>query len=195
MPGDHVAYLAAAGDGELEPRAEAMQRRATGTEQTHHPNGITHAERFVLVLGRLHGDVVAEPLGLFVGVGMAADVDEQRGIVDRRSFDLVEAEQLAETQRDQALTKDMFHRLPEPEIDAQRQRRDQLGQPNRRDLLGFAHARRVLPVSRGRSKDEVNASWRMHRRILMLMPTTVAGRQLASTRSAVMAKTIKATTP
>ena len=107
------------------------------------PIDVAHAERLVLVLRRLQRDVVAEPLRLFVRVGVAADVDEQRGVVDRRPFGFVEAEQLAEAQRDQALAKDVLHRLPEAEIDPKRERRDELGQPNRRDLVGLHHARSV----------------------------------------------------
>ena len=38
----------------------------------------------VVVLGRLQRDVVAEPLRLLVRVGVAADVDEQRRVVDGR---------------------------------------------------------------------------------------------------------------
>ena len=113
-----------------------MQRCRARPDQTHHADGVADAERLVLVLGRLERDVVTEPLGLFVRVGVAAHVDEQRGVVDRSPFDLVEAEQLAEAQGDQALTKDVLHRLPEPEVDAERQRRDEFGQPNRCDLSG-----------------------------------------------------------
>ena len=40
------------------------------------------AAQLVVVLGRLQRDVVAEPLRLLVRVGVAADVDEQRGVVD-----------------------------------------------------------------------------------------------------------------
>ena len=123
-----------AGDRELEAGAEAVQRRGARADQAHHADHVTHAERLVVVLGRLEGDVVAEPPGLFVGVGVAADIDEQGGVVDRRPFGLVEAELLTEAQGDQALTEDVLHRLPEAEIDPQRQRGDELGQPNRRDV-------------------------------------------------------------
>ena len=40
----------------------------------------------VVELDRLDRDVVAEPLGLLVGVRVAADVDEQRGVVDAGSL-------------------------------------------------------------------------------------------------------------
>ena len=86
--------------------------------------------QLVVVLAGLQRDVVAEPLRLLVGVGVAADVDEQRGVVDGRALLLVEPEPLGEPQRDQALAQDVLHRLPEAEVDAERQRRDELRQPD-----------------------------------------------------------------
>ena len=62
---------------------------------------------------------------------MAADVDEQRGVVDDRSLLLVEPDPLGEPQRDQALAQHVLHRLAEAEVDAERQRRDELRQPDR----------------------------------------------------------------
>ena len=70
----------------------------------------------------LQRDVVAEPLGLLVRVGVAADVDEQRGVVDDRALVLVEPDALGEPQRDQALPQHVLHRLPEAEVDAERER-------------------------------------------------------------------------
>src|SRR6266487_3897536 len=52
---------------------------------------------------------------------MAADVHQQRRVVDDDALALIEAGALGEAQR-------VLHRLPEPEIDAQRKRRHQLGQ-------------------------------------------------------------------
>jgi len=92
----------------------------------------TQPPHVVLVLHRLHGDVVAEPPGLLVGVGMAADVDEQRRVVDGRALVLVQAGPLRDPQRDQALAQHVFHGLAEPEVDAERQRGDQLRQPDAR---------------------------------------------------------------
>src|SRR5437016_2930949 len=54
--------------------------------------GDAHAAELVVVLRGLEGDVVTEPLRLLVGVGVAADVDEQRGVVDDRSLRLVKAD-------------------------------------------------------------------------------------------------------
>ena len=77
------------------------------------------------------GDVVAEPARLLVGVGVAAHVDQQRGVVDGGALGLVEADQLADPQRDAALAQHVLHRLAEAEVDPERQRGQQLGQPHR----------------------------------------------------------------
>ena len=82
-------------------------------------------------LGRLEGDVVTEPFGLFVRVGVTTHVDQQGRVIDRRPFGLLDAENLGEAQGDEALTEDVLHRLPEPEVDPQGQRRDEFGQPHR----------------------------------------------------------------
>ena len=163
MAGDHVAHLAMTGEGELETGAEAVERRAAGTDHAHCVDDVANAERFVGVLACFEGDVVAEPLRLLVGVGVAADVDEQRGVVDRCPLGLVEAEQLTESKPDQALTQDVFHRLPEAEVDPQRQRRDEFGQPNRCDpRRGSPRTERtsevLTPKSEASSEDEANAS-------------------------------------
>ena len=101
--------------------------------------------QLVVVLARLQRDVVAEPLRLLVGVGVAADVDQQRRVVDDRPRLLVEPEPLGEPQRDQALAQHVLHRLPEAEVDPERQRRDELRQANLRTIGVAAHARRVRP--------------------------------------------------
>ena len=47
---------------------------------------LAEALGLVVVLRRLEVDVVAEPLRLLVGVGVTADVDQQRRVVDARPF-------------------------------------------------------------------------------------------------------------
>ena len=69
-----------------------MQQRAAGPELPHSGDHRSDAAEVVVVLSRLEGDVVAEPLRLLVGVRVAADVDEQRRVVDRRTLRLVETE-------------------------------------------------------------------------------------------------------
>ncbi len=64
-------------------------------------------------------DVVTHPLRLLVRVGVAADVDEQRGVIDRRAVVVVEADPFREAQSDEALPQDVLHRLAEAEIDAE----------------------------------------------------------------------------
>ena len=96
--------------------------------------------RLVVVLRRLQRDVVAEPLRLLVRVGVAADVDEERGVVDGRPVVVVEADALGEPQRDEALPQHVLHRLTEAEVDAERERGDELGQPNRAPISKVAHS-------------------------------------------------------
>ena len=74
-------------------------------------------------------------------VGVAPDVDEQRGVVDDRPRVVVEAEPLGDAQRDQGLPQHVLHRLPEAEVDPERERRDELGQPDGRSVGVGAHAR------------------------------------------------------
>ena len=100
--------------------------------------------QLVAVLDGLHRDVVAEPLRLLVRVGMTADVDEQGGVVDDRPLLLVEPDALGEPQRDEALAQHVLHRLAETEVDAERERRDELRQPNVR-TISLAGQRPRLP--------------------------------------------------
>ena len=141
--GDHVVDLAVPGERELEPEPKSVQRWVPGAEEPHPRGGHPQAPRLVVVLDRLQGDVVAEPLGLLVGVGVAADVDEQGGVVDDRALLFVEPDSLGQPQRDQALPQHVLHRLPEAEVYAERERGHQLRQPNLRaiDLAGLSRPR------------------------------------------------------
>jgi hypothetical protein len=56
------------------------------------------------------------------------------GVVDDRPLLLVEPDPLGQPQRDQALAEDVLHRLPEAEVDAQREGRHQLGPPEARGV-------------------------------------------------------------
>ena len=50
----------------------------------------------MVVLAGLQGDVVAEPLGLLVGVGMAAHVDQEGRVVDDRALFFAKADTLGQ---------------------------------------------------------------------------------------------------
>ncbi len=119
---DHVVDLLAPGERELEPDPEAVQRRVPGPDPAHRRSHRPRAPELVVVLDGLQRDVVPEPLGLLVRVRVAADVDEQGRVVDDRALVLVEPDALGEPERDQALPQDVLHRLPETEIDAERER-------------------------------------------------------------------------
>ena len=129
------------GDRELEARSKAVQWCRTRPEQTQHADDVADAERFVFVLRGLQRDVITEPLGLFVRIGVAAHVDQQRRVVDGRPFDFVETRLLAQSKGDEALTQDVLHGLAEAQVDAEGQRRDELGQPDGCNLRGIPHRR------------------------------------------------------
>jgi hypothetical protein len=136
----HPVEVAAPRDRELEPDPEAMQGRIAGADELHRRRRSAYARHLVLVLDRLQRDVVAEPLRLLVRVGVAADAEEQGRVVDDRSFIVIEPHPLRQAQRDEALAQNVLHRLPEAEVDAERERGDELRQPNVRpvDLAGHA---------------------------------------------------------
>ena len=118
------------------------------------------APELVVVLDGLQRDVVAEPLRLLVRVGVAADVDEQRRVVDDRALVLVEPDALGEPERDQALPQDVLHRLPEAEVDAERERGDQLRQPHPRAVVPARHAPRLLlPPGRDKRGSATHGRW------------------------------------
>jgi hypothetical protein len=50
---------------------------------------------------------------------MAADVDEQGGVVDDRAFRLAETDQVGHAERNQALAQHVLQRLAEPEADSE----------------------------------------------------------------------------
>ena len=56
---------------------------------------------------------------------------QQRRVVDDRARLLVEPDPLGQPQRDQALPQHVLHRLAEAEVDAERKRRDELGEADR----------------------------------------------------------------
>jgi hypothetical protein len=135
--GGHVVHLEVARQRELQPHPNAVQRRVAVAHQPHRRRHGAQASELVVVLSRLQADVVTEPLRLLVGVGVAAHVDQQRGVVDGCSRLLVEADPLCKPQCDQALAQHVLHRLPEAEVDPERKRPDELGEANVR-AIGFA---------------------------------------------------------
>lgn len=78
---------------------------------------------------------------------MAADVDDQRGVVDDRALLVVEPDPLRHPQRDQALAQHVLHRLAEAEVDAERERGDELGQADVRAVGRGRHWRMSNPTS------------------------------------------------
>ncbi len=147
VTGDHAVEIPVTRHGELEADPEPVQRRVARADKAHGRGRAGHAALLVVVLARLERNVVAEPLGLLVRVGMAADVDEQRGVVDDEALIVVQPNAFPDAQRDQALAKDVLHRLAEAQIDPQRQGRHELGEADGRRLLHLhgAHADDAIP--------------------------------------------------
>ena len=146
--GDHPAQLAMPGEGELQPDPEPVQRRVARPDQPHGRQHAAHAAELMGVLAGLERDVVAEPLRLLVRVGVTAHVDQQGRVVNRHPVLLTQTRLVGQPQRDQALPQDVLHRLAEPEVDAERQRRDQFGQPGARTAGPLSH-RASLTVGAG----------------------------------------------
>jgi hypothetical protein len=84
-----------------------------------------------------------EPFRLLVRVGVTADVDQERRVVHARPGLLVQPDPLGEPEGDQTLAEHVLHRLPEAEVDAERERSDELGEPHPSSI------RRVLHASEG----------------------------------------------
>ena len=124
---------------ERERDPEAVQRRGTRAEQPQHPGHLGQLAGRLSVFQRLERDVVAEPLGLLVGIGVTADVDQQRAVVGGRPRVIPGAGELTQARRDAALAQDVFHRLAEPQVDPQRQCGEQLRQPGTR-IASVTHA-------------------------------------------------------
>jgi hypothetical protein len=145
MLGDHLGNLAVAGEGELERDPEPVRPRVAGPQPPHPGSGRAEAAELVIVLTGFQRDVVAEPLRLLMGVGMAPDADEQRRVVHVRAPLLIEPDLLGEPQRDQALPQHVLHRLPESKVHPERQRGDELSQPDVRTIGPFSHRPRLPP--------------------------------------------------
>ena len=99
MLGDHPVEVTAARENELQRHPKPMQRRVPRPDQAERSCCAAHAAELVVVLPRLQSDVVAEPLRLLVSVGVAADVHEQRRVVDVGSLLVIEADPLRQPQQ------------------------------------------------------------------------------------------------
>ena len=141
MTVDHSIELPVAGQCEAQPDTEAAQQRLPGPETAETSHRAPHAVEVVGVLVGLQGDVVAEPLGLLMGVGVATHVREERGVVDDRPLVVLETQVISETQRDPTLAQHVLHGLAEPEVDTERQRTDELGEANPLDLGRLVHTK------------------------------------------------------
>ena len=74
-------------------------------------------------------DVVPEPLGLLMRIGVAIDVGKQAGVVGRSPVALADADPVTHPQRDHRLAQAVLHRLATTQIGGQRERRHELREP------------------------------------------------------------------
>ena len=142
---EHAFGVAVPREQELEADAKAMQRRVARAHRQEALDRAAQPEPPVVLLG-FYSDVIAEPLGLLVGVGVTADVDEERRVVHGRPRVLVEADPLRQLERDQALAQHMLHRLAEAEIHPQGERGHQLRQAH--PLVAHDPSYALLPDAR-----------------------------------------------
>ena len=126
---DHSIEVVSPGHGELNTDPEPVQRRVAAPHHSEHGQHAAHGTKLVVVLAGLHGDVVAKPLGLLVGVGVAAHVDQQGRVVDDRALLFANADTLGQSQGDHALAKDVLHRLAKSQVDPEGQGGQQLRKP------------------------------------------------------------------
>jgi hypothetical protein len=135
----------------LTPREEELDRRTRAPRGRRARGQIPQHEARAVEPDQVRGvhvgaqcDVIAEPPGLLVGVDMAADPRQQRDVVDDHALGLIETAALAEPEGDHALPKHVLHRMAQPQIGAQRQRRDQLGQAHPRAPRLVGHGSQPL---------------------------------------------------
>ena len=145
---DHAVEVVAPVEGELHAGPHPLQRRVPSPDAADHGHHLPEAWcARSSYLRRLQLDVVTEPLRLLVGVGVAAHADQQRRVVDAGAIAIVETDPLGQAAGDQALPQHVLHRLAEAEVDAERQRGDELSEADRRQLLHLlgAHAEDAIP--------------------------------------------------
>jgi hypothetical protein len=80
------------------------------------------AEVVRIVRVPLHRQVVAEPLRLLVGIGVASHPRQKAGVVDDGALGPVEAHVLAQAGGDETGANDVLHRLAEAQVCAKGER-------------------------------------------------------------------------
>jgi hypothetical protein len=160
---EHAVEVSIAPDRQLEPDPEAVQRCFGRPDQLQVRDRPADAGHLVLVLERLEREVISEPLRLFVRIRVTPHPDEQRGVIHDRPVSVIETEPFRESERDQALAQDVLHRLAEPQIDPQRQRRHQLREANMSPIQlvhsgrGYSHHPRIRSGPAGRREQPAPA--------------------------------------
>jgi hypothetical protein len=111
---------------------DALDRVPREVEQI---DGSSHV---VVVAVPLQRDVISKPLCLLIGIRVAAHPRQQTREIGDFALSLIEGEELGHPQRDQSLSQDVLHRLPEAKIRAERDRGNEFGEADSR-RCGSAH--------------------------------------------------------
>ena len=128
---EHRVHGAAAiteeGDAEAGPLPQGPARSDVSQDERRALDGLPEIDLADVVLHRL---VVTEPFRLLVGVDVARHPRQHRGVVDDLALRRREPDALGQPQRHEALPQHVLHRMTHAQIGAQRQRRQQLGEPD-----------------------------------------------------------------
>ena len=139
------------------PEPGLGQGRVTGPDTAH---GVgERMGRLALVVAEavaLGSDVVPEPLGLLVGVGVATDPAQQTGVVGHVPLRDLELEKLRHPQGHQRVPQDMLHRLAQPEVGAKRDGRHQFGETD--PVRGARHLPIVGVPGRSTARPKIRRS-------------------------------------
>lgn len=130
--------------GEAVPIAARVSQLAEFVEVAHGSGGVEAAIALARKLGgsqfdpRVAASFASAASDILGGLGSASTWD---GVIAAEPAleDPLEAEVLGEAERDPALADHVLHRLAEPEIDAERQGGDELGQANRFEIGRLPH--------------------------------------------------------
>ena len=112
------------------------QRRAAGSDPAEQEAHHRQAGEIDVVGGRAKRDLVPELRGELMGIGRAPHPRQHRRVVDGGALGVIDAHPLRQREGDPALAQDVLLRHTEPEIDRQRQGRDQLSQAQAHQLPG-----------------------------------------------------------
>jgi hypothetical protein len=108
----------------------SLEQRPTGAANVlQHEGGGRHGASKVIPIVRVALDrqLIAEPLGLLIGIGMAAHPRQQSRVVHDCALRLVQTQMLGQAQGDETGPHHVLHGLTQTEVGTERQKSDQFG--------------------------------------------------------------------